>query len=153
VVDDLADEERYTFSSLMTSLIEVEGKLGQLYEAIKKETDDPNLKALLTGYERNSLRGIESMRRARIESVVEIMLEPITNLKLAEPIARINASIAGRTASNLEKAIAVGKLVCELYAMASPKVMNTSADAGELLLTLSRESIERVHELEQYASS
>ncbi|GEM_PF-7060245 len=149
----MADEERYTFSSLMTSLIEIEGKLKQLYEAIEKETSNPKLKTTIADYGRNSLRGIESMRRARNESVVEFMLEPITDLRLAEPIARINASIDSKTTGNLEKAIVVGKLVSEVYAMASPKAMNTSGDAGDLLLTLSRESADRVHELEQYPSS
>ncbi len=149
----MTDEERYTFSSLMTSLIEIEGKLGQLYEAMEKETDEPKLKALLSDYDRSSAKRMEMMRRARVESVVEIMLEPITNLKLAEPIAKINAAVGSKSLGNLEKAIALERLVSELYVAASPKIMQTSAVAGELLVTLSRESMERLQELQQHVRS
>ena len=43
--------------------------------------------------------------------------------------------------------------VSELCARTSPRIMQTSPDTGELLLDLSRESVERRHELERYAGS
>jgi glutamate synthase domain-containing protein 3 len=150
VVGDLTDEERYNFSSLMSLLSEAEGKLKQLYETLTKETSEPKLKSLLSDYDRSSSKRMEMMRRTRVESVVEFMLEPITGLKLAEPIAAIKTTIEKQSPSGLEKAITVERIISELYAAASPKIMSTSADAGELLARLSRESMERVHELDQY---
>jgi hypothetical protein len=153
VVGDLADEERYTFSSLMGLLSEAESKLKQLYETLAKETDEPKLKSLLSDYVRNSSRRMEMMRRTRVESVVEFMLEPITGLKLSEPIAAIKAAIEKQPLSSLEKAVTVERIISELYGRASPKIMPTSSDAGELLARLSGESVERIHELEQYIKS
>jgi hypothetical protein len=149
----LAYEERYTFSSLMSLLSEAESKLKQLYETLAKKIDQPELKSLLSDYDRNSSRRMEMIRRTRVESVVEFMLEPITGLKLSEPIAAIKSAIENESLSSLEKAISVERIISELYGRASPKIMPTSADAGELLARLSRESMERIHELEQYVKS
>lgn len=149
----MTDEERYTFSSLMTILIESEEKLSKLYEAMAQGADDPRLRSLVSDYNKNSLKRIEMMRRARVERVVEIALEPITSLKLADPIAEINAATENESLSKLDKAIALEKTVSELYATASPKIMQTSADTGELLLALSRESSERINELEKHLKS
>jgi len=49
-----------------------------------------------------------------------------------------------------EKAVTIERVSSKLYAVLSRKIMQISADMGELLLTLSRESMERFHELEQY---
>lgn len=146
----MTDEERYNFSSLMSLLSEAESKLKQLYETLAKETGEPKLKSLLSDHDRNSSKRMKMMRRARVESVVEFMLEPITGLRLAEPIAAIKTAVENQSLSGLEKAVTVERIISELYATASPKIMSTSADAGELLARLSRESMERVHELEQY---
>jgi len=146
----LTDEERYNFSSLMSLLSEAEGKLKQLYETLTKEPSEPKLKSLLSDYDRSSSKRLEMMRRTRVESVVEFMLEPITGLKLAEPISAIKTTIEKQSLSGLEKAVTVERIISELYAAASPKIMPTSSDAGELLARLSRESIERVHELEEH---
>jgi len=146
----LTDEERYNFSSLMSLLSEAEGKLKQLYETLTKETSEPKLKSLLSDHDRSSSKRLEMMRRTRVESVVEFMLEPITGLKLAEPISAIKTTIEKQSLSGLEKAVTVERIISELYAAASPKIMPTSSDAGELLARLSRESIERVHELEEH---
>ena len=146
----MTDEERYNFSSLMSLLSEAEGKLKQLYETLVKEASEPKLKSLLSDYDRSSSKRLEMMRRTRVESVVEFMLEPITGLKLAEPISLIKTTIEKQSLSGLEKAVTVERIISELYAAASPKIMPTSSDAGELLARLSRESIERVHELEEH---
>jgi len=146
----LTDEERYTFGSLMSLLSEAESKIKGLYEVLTKETGEPKLKSLLSDYDADSSRRMEMMRRTRVESVVEFMLEPITGLELAEPIAAIRTAIENQSLSGLEKAVTVERVISEIYAAASPKIMSISADAGELLARLSRESMERVHELERY---
>lgn len=153
MVGGVTHDERYTFSSLMSLLIEIEGKLRQLYEAMTKEIDEPKLKSLVSDYDRICMNRMDRMRKVRTESVVEFMLEPITDLRLADPVAKISAAIQNMSLGKLEKAITLERTISELYAVASPRIMQTSADAGELLATLSRESAERLHELEQYVKS
>lgn len=145
------DEERYTFSSLMTSLIESESKLEQLYEATAQATKHPELKSLLSNFRKSSLKRIEMMRRARVESVVEMALEPITGLNLTELLARVNTTVQNGHVANIEKLMTLERTISDLYARASPKIMRISADTGELLRTLSRESAERLQHLGQYA--
>jgi hypothetical protein len=149
VVGGLADEERYTFSSLMTMLSEAESELKRLHEIAEREISEPHLRSLMSEYTRKDSIRMEMMRRTRVESVVEIMLEPITSLKLTEPIAAIKTAIENQSLGTLEKVVTVEKAISEIYSNASPKIMPASADAGELLARLSRESAERVHELER----
>jgi len=146
----LTDEERYTFGSLMSLLGEAESKLKQLYETLAKETGEPRLKSLLSDYDKESSKRMEMMARTRVQSVVEFMLEPITGLKLSEPIAAIKTAIENQSLSGLQRAATAERVISELYAAASPKIMSTSADAGELLARLALESMERFRELEQY---
>jgi len=144
------DEERYTFSSLMTLLVESESRLKQLYETTAETTSQPNLKSLLSDFAKSSSRTMQMMRRVRVESVVEIALEPISGLKLAELVAIINITVETRQVSNIEKLMALERTVSDLYARASPKIARISAEAGQLLRTLPRESIDRVHELKRF---
>jgi len=149
----LADPDRYTFSSLMSLLIENESKLKELYERTGKEVSQERLKVFLAQSSKNSSKRMYLMQKARVERVVEITLEPITDLKLTDLTTLINHTIQNGNVSNLEKTMRLEMAVSELYARASPKIMQTSSDTGELLLDLSRESVERHHELEQYAQS
>jgi len=152
VVAWLGDEERYTFSSLMTLLIDSQRKLKDLYERTSKETDDASLKSLLSQLGRRSSVRIDKIQRARIESVVEIALEPVTGLKLSTTLARITSTIGDQSTSSLEKLATLENAVSELYAKASPKIAQISADTSELLSALSRESLERSNEITKFLS-
>lgn len=143
-------EERYTFGSLMSLLTESERKLKEVYEAAAKTSNDPQLKALLSDFGRNSSKRIERIRTARIETVVEMTLESITGLRLTEPLTRINATIENGQMSNLEKLLTLERAISELYSRTSPKVKQISAETGELLTALCDESTARVLELEHY---
>jgi hypothetical protein len=144
------EEERYTFSSLMTSLIGSETKLRELYETTTEATDDAKLKAILVEFGKNCSKRLEMMQRARRESVVEMMLQPITGLKLGELASKIDKTFENKSVGGLERLIALEETLSELYARASPGTMEISADTGQLLISLSHESMERKHELERY---
>jgi hypothetical protein len=144
------EEERYTFSSLMTSLIGSETKLRELYETTREATDDAKLKVTLVEFGKNCSKRLEMMQRARRESVVEMLLQPITGLKLGELTSKIDKTFENTSGGGVERLIALEETVSELYARASPGTMGISADTGQLLMTLSRESMERKHELERY---
>lgn len=146
-------EEKYTFSSLMSLLIESERKLKELYEIAARTTSDPELKLLLSNSGKNSLKRMEKMRTARVETVVEIALEAITGLKLNELLAKINATIENGRITNLEKVLTLERTISELYSRTSPKIKQISAETGELLTALSHESTERLLELEQHLKS
>jgi hypothetical protein len=151
VVDGLSHgEERYTFGSLMAILIESERKLKELYERTAEGTSHAELKSLVSEYGKNSSKRMEAMRRARVETVVEMALQPITSLKFGELLGNISATIQSVRMSNLEKLRVLEKVVSELYAEASPKITQISAETGELLAALSRESVEHERELERY---
>lgn len=146
----MTDEERYTFSSLMSLLIESERKLHQLYETTAEDTSHAKLKSFLSESGKNSLKRMEMMRRARIETVMEMMLEPLTGLNLAGLLATIDTTVENMRVSNLEKAMILERTISELYASASPKIAQISAETSELLMALSLQSMERLRELEQY---
>lgn len=149
----MTDDERYTFSSLMTLLIENEAKLKDLYEKNAEATSEPTLKSLLSDFGKGTGKRIDMMQRARVESVVEMALEPITGLKLAELLAKIDTITESKSLTDLEKVAAVEGMTSELYARASPKIMHMSADAGELLMALSHQSEQRKHQLDGYVGS
>ena len=143
-------EERYTFGSLMAVLIESEGKLKEFYERAAEGISRAELKSLFSEYGKNCSKRMEAMRKARVETVVEMALEPITSPKFAELLGRINSTIQSVRVSNLEKLKTVERTVSELYAEASPKITQISAETAELLAALSRESAEHARELERY---
>jgi hypothetical protein len=144
-----SDEERYTFSSLMSLLIECERKLEQYYQKASTATDDSEVASMLADYAKKTSQSIELVQKARVETVVEMALEPITDLKLAELVKNINSGLEVGKAGYVQGLVTIEGAVSQLYSQASPKVANMSAETSELLMRLSRESVERVHELEQ----
>ena len=127
------EEERYTFSSLITSLIGMEGRIKEFYELTSAATERSDLKSLL----------------GEFESVVEMTLEPIAGLKLAEPLAEINSTISDDRNADMEKLAKLERVVSDIYVRASAKVMTMSAETSQLLETLAHQSMERVGELER----
>jgi len=146
----LTDETKYTFSSLMRLLIENERKLEEHYERAAKAAGDPELRVFLSNLGKVGLRRIERMRTARVETVVEIALEPITDLNLNDLLATINSTIGNTRTSDLEKTRALERAISELYSRTSPKINQISAETGDLLSSFAHESQERVLELGQY---
>ena len=149
----MTDEQKYTFSSLMTLLIESERKLGQFYEGMRAGTDQTKLKSLMSDYAKKSLGRMEKMRKTRVETVVEMTLEPITGLNLDELLEEFNSTAESRRLTDFQKAMTLERTISELYARASPKIMQISAETSELLTALSRESADRCNELKQYIRS
>ena len=143
-----SDEERYTFSSLMSLLIECERKLQQYYEKVSITTVNPQVASMLADYAKKTSQNVELMQKARVETIVEMALEPITDLKLAELVKSISSGLEVGKAGYVQGLVTIEGAVSQLYSQASPKVANMSAETSELLMRLSRESVERVHELE-----
>jgi len=149
-VTSLAATNRYTFSSLMSLLIQTEAKMKEFYARVGKEIGEEETRLYFEQLAKYSSRRIDLMQKARVERVMEMTLEPITDLNLTDLITRFNDIIQDRNIRPLEKAARLEKTVSEVYTRTSPKIMQTSPDAGELLLELSHESLERKNQLEKY---
>ena len=152
-MNSLAATNRYTFSSLMSLLIQTEGKMKEFYERTDKEISQEETRAHFKQCARNSSRRIDLMQKARVERVMEMTLEPITDLNLTDLITRFTDILQDRNIRPLEKAVSLEKTISELYARTYPRIMQTSPDTGELLIELSHESLERQKELERYVRS
>ena len=148
----MAAAERYTFSSLMSLLIESERKLKGLYEETLRETDEEKLKLFISETCKQNSKRVELMQKARIERVVEMTLEPITDLELTDLITRITNIVESRNVSNVQKTMRMEKTISELYVKVAPKIMGISSDTGDLILALSHESNDRQKILEQYVN-
>ena len=146
----MATAERFTFSSLMSLLIESEKKLKGLYEVSLNEISQEKLKRFILEAGKHSSKRIDLMQRARVERVVEMTLEPITDLELTDLITRITNIVESRNVSNVQKTMRMEKTISELYVKVAPKIMGISSDTGDLILALSHESNDRQKILEQY---
>jgi hypothetical protein len=151
MVSPMDDErERYTFSSLISSLIGMERRVKEFYQVTAVATERPDLKSLLSEFADNNSRRMEMMRKTRTESVVEMTLEPIAGLKLAGPLAEIDSAIRDERTADLEKLANLERTVSDVYTRASAKIRTMSAETSQLLETLARQSIERVNELDRF---
>jgi len=92
------------------------------------------------------------MQKARVETIVEMALEPITNLKLAELMIPIDRGIELGSTGYVSALMTIERAVSQLYLQVSQKLATMSAETGELLMRLSRDSDERFHILEQSVS-
>jgi len=122
----------------------------EFYERIGKEISEEETRICFAQLAKHSSGRIDLMQRTRVERVMEMTLEPITDLDLTDLITRFNDIIQDRNIRPLEKAARLEKTISEVYTQTSPKIMQTSPDAGELLLELSHESLERKNQLEKY---
>jgi len=143
----LAEGDRHNFAALISLLMQFENKLIGFYEATAKKTKQTKLKSLLNSYSERNREHRDKMEKAQRETVIEMALEPIMGLRLNERLAQIDTTIKDEKMDSVEKAIMLEKMMQKLYAEASSKVMNISAELSELLRQLSQESVNREAEL------
>ncbi|MEM2902387.1 MAG: hypothetical protein QXO32_06635 [Candidatus Bathyarchaeia archaeon] len=134
--------EKYTFSQVISALIEVERGVAQFYEHLAKEVKDKALRETLSQTIRESIGRVESLNRVRQLTVTEFSLEPITGLNLEHYTVQINKMREGSQYS-LEKAAELEDALQKLYEEASATIIYASPDASELLAQFSRESQKR----------
>jgi len=143
----VTEENRYTFSAVMSFTIEIESKLVNFYKTAAERVEQTKLKELFSTFFKRSLDRRDTLTRVRRETVIEMTLEPITGLKLKEYALQIERIIKDEEANYLEKAIKLEGINLELYDKASVRVKYTSADASEVLNRFSQESANRMNAL------
>jgi translation initiation factor RLI1 len=136
------DMEKYTFSQVISTLVEIEQGLAQFYEHLSKEVKDKTLKELVSEAVQESLARAESLNRVRQLTVTEFSLEPITGLNLEHYTLQINM-IREEDPYSLDKAVELEDTLQKLYQEASARILSASPDASELLVQFSRESRKR----------
>jgi hypothetical protein len=136
----------------MTILIDNHVKLQRLYDATAAETTQAHLKSQLLEFSNRISRKADHLRRARMQGVVEISLEPISDLDLNDLLERLIV-IENTESDPLEKVIIFERNLAELCRKCSPRIEKMSADAGQLLIELSQECTERADQLSQTIES
>jgi hypothetical protein len=132
----------------MTILIDSHVKLKRLYDATAEETTQAHLKSQLLEFRNRISRQVDRMHRTRMQSVVEISLEPIRDLDLNDLLERLTV-IEDSESDPLEKVIIYERNLAELCGKCSPRIEKMSADASQLLSELSQGCIERADQLNQ----
>lgn len=136
----------------MTLLIDKHAKLQRLYDATAAETTQPHLKSQLLEFRKRISRQTDHLRRARTQGVVEISLEPISELDLGYLLERLTV-IENTERDSLEKVILFEKNLAELCRKCSPRIEKMSADASQLLTELSQGCTERANQLSRTIES
>jgi len=139
----LASEDRYTFSQVMSSLIELESMITEFYRASAERAKLGELREIFLAFEKANLKRRDSMGRVRRETVIEMSLEPITGVELSKYKFEVKRAIEDENLDDLQKALALEAIIQDLYGKASKKVAYVSADTSELLNRLAQESLER----------
>lgn len=139
----MTSEDRYTFSQVVSTLVELQSVVAELYKASAESVESSDLRELLLTFAKSSQEGIESLTRVRRETVIEMSLEPITGLRLDDQRLSVKQIIADQNLDHRHKAIALEQIVQDLCNKTSEKVAYISADTSELLKRLSEESSNR----------
>jgi len=139
----LASEDRYTFSQVMSSLIELESMIAKFYRASAERSEPSGSKEIFLAFEKVNRQRIDSLDRVRRETVVEMSLEPIAGLGLGEHMLHVKRMIEGESLGDAQKAIALEGVMKDIYRQASRKLEYVSAEACELLNKFSMESSRR----------
>lgn len=134
--------EKYTFSQVISALIEIEQGVAQFYENLSKDVKDKALREVVSMVIQESLDRVKSLNRVRQLTVTEFSLEPITGLNLEYYMLQLNR-IREEGPHTLNRAAELEETLQKLYKEASATIICASPDASELLAQFSRESQKR----------
>jgi len=143
-------EEKYTFSSLISCILNIENQAAQFYREIAGRLENRELSIFLLSLSESYMRNAELIDKRRRETVVEMALEPISGLNISSYIARINSIISSGEMRDIDKAIELSRIIEELYFKASSKIASISPDTSELLSRLSRRKSSERRRLEEF---
>jgi len=140
----LASEDRYTFSQVMSSLIELESMIVEFYRASVERSQASGSKEIFLTFEKANQQRIGALDKVRRGTVIEMSLEPIMGLALEEHRFRVRRVIEDRNSGDRQKAIALEDIMQGIYRIASRKLEYVSAEAFDLLSKFSLESSRRM---------
>jgi len=132
--------ERYTFTQIMSSLIEIQSHVNDIYKDLAERTKNPKLAKALKDLVLENSERVESSNRVRQSTVTEFSLEPITGLRLADYAERINQVAGSKESDEAKKAAKLEGVMEELYREVAHKVIYASPDTSYLFTTFSQRS-------------
>ncbi len=135
--------ESYTFSALMRQVMEFEKILGEISGKMAEKFPG---KKTLRELSEDSRKNVESLEKLVRETVVEMTLEPITGIDLAELTEKFGEMNDG---TEPEKIIEACNSLSELYAEISSKVKQMSAETSMYLKKINRKRKRMIQQLER----
>lgn len=131
------DNERFTLSSLLSSLIEVEKKLSEFYQdaLMRNKGEDSTYYFQLHEEHEQTEKAIEQVKRG---TIIEFALEPISGIEVRNSLKTIEETISNQMIDDRKKASIIEEATAKLFEEASTKVAHMSAEASMLLLNANK---------------
>ena len=137
--------EKYTYSSLLNNILELEKRVKALYEKLSEESSG-TLAEIFREFAVKSEDRINRVNWTRQMTVLEMTLEYITGIPLKRAIEEVDEIIRSKSGP-IQKAIKVEEILSKIYKISSDKIGFMSMDASLLLDEMARESSERIKRL------
>jgi len=134
--------ERFTLSSLLSRLIEIETKLTRFYKDAmerSKGEDSAYYSRLYKEHEQTE----KNIEKAKRETIIEFALESISGIEVTKSLQTIEETISNQMIDDRKKASMVEDVTATLFGEASSKIAHMSAEASILLSNASKRAKRR----------
>jgi hypothetical protein len=137
------NEERYTISSLLSRLIEIEERTSKFYASSRIEDDRvlPNYFQIFCKEHQETATKIEVTKR---ETIVEFALESISGVDVERCLNEIDDTMLSEQIPTLDKAIRIEEKIFQLYANVAEKIAHISGEANQLLSNSNKKARKRL---------
>jgi len=142
------NEERYTISSLLSRLIEIEDQVGDFYTSSKVE-DSGALSDYFYIFFREHKEIANKIETTKRETIVEFALEPISGVDIEKCLNEIEDTDLNEQITFLDKSIKIEEMIFQLYTNAAEKIAHMSGEASQLLLSSNKKAKKRIAILRQ----
>ncbi|MEM3404293.1 MAG: hypothetical protein QXJ17_07150 [Nitrososphaeria archaeon] len=137
----------YTLGSLLSTMIEIEGKVVDFYKNINSNLDEET-KSLFYLYSEEHKGVKEKMEAVKRETVIEFTLEAISGLNLSIHINKIMETIKADGLDGGKRAVTIERELSKLYLSISERVAHMSGEASQLLILANKKAKRRLDKLE-----
>jgi hypothetical protein len=137
------DEERYTMSSLLSRLIDVEVRAVNFYTSSRIGADGElsNYFQIFSKEHQDIATKIETTKR---ETIVEFTLEPISGVEIEKYLKGIDETILNRQITAIDKATIIEEQISQLYGDVTGKIAHISGEANQILLNSNKKAKKRL---------
>ena len=136
------DGERYTFSSLLNKLIEVQSKIIYFYGTTN--ILDVNVRNIFSLYSKEYNDIVDKLEKVKREKVTEFTLEPIYGLNLVESIKKIDVITNSKSINYNYKAKMIEEEMLSLFNDVMQKTAHMSAELNQVISLASELSKKRI---------
>jgi len=137
----------YTLGSLLSTLMEIEGKVADFYQNASSDGDDV-IKSLFILYSKEHKDIKEKIEAVKRETVIEFTLEAISGLDLSSHVSKIMETIKDGLKS-INRAIIIENELSKLYLSVSERVAHMSGEASQLLMSANKKARRRLDKMEE----